>query len=155
MEENHLWVLLARHFSGEISDAESDELQNFLARHPDKQYLADILDSYFHSPSGIKEQEAEGNSRFEERFQSIIDRGELNKDLTESAVTIRPKTFVLAKLWRVAAVISSIILISWLTYYFFHQKEPPKKIISGKSNEIFSRSGVRTRITLPDGTQLR
>jgi ferric-dicitrate binding protein FerR (iron transport regulator) len=154
MEENRLWFLLARHFSGELSDAESGELQDFLALHPDKQYLVNMLESYFHSPTGTRKQEEEGNSRFEERFKSIIDRGELSKDMAESDESIRAKTFVLTKFWRVAAVISFIILVSCLTYYFFHQQKPPKKILSGKSNEIFSRSGVRTKLTLPDGTQV-
>jgi transmembrane sensor len=154
MDENRLWFLIARHLSGEITQPESEELQDMLDRDPHKQYLTDVLHSYFKSPSYLGEEIPAANSQYEKRFQSIIDRGQSEVDPAQNFETIRTKTFVFARLWRVAAVASCIVLLSGLGYYFLHHQKVPDKIASARINEIFSKSGARTKLTLPDGTQV-
>ena len=47
MNQERVWFLLARKLSEEASPDEALELQHILTRHPDKQYLADIISTYF------------------------------------------------------------------------------------------------------------
>jgi ferric-dicitrate binding protein FerR (iron transport regulator) len=154
MDENRLWVLIARHLSGEITESESSALQKFLREQPRKQYLLDILQSYYHSPQKMPEKNPEEDALDERRFDSIINRGQSLKDPAQNLETIRTKTFVFASLWKVAAAISGIVLLGGLGYYFLRQPKSPEKILPDKPNEIFSKSGVRTKLTLPDGTQV-
>lgn len=154
MEENQLWFLIARHLSGEITEPESSALQDFLSKQPDKQYLLEVLQSYYHSAQKVEEENPKEDAVEEERFQSIINRGKSFQDPAENLDTIRTKTFVFASPWKVAAAISGLILLGGLGYYFLYQPKSPEKILPGKSNEIVSRSGARTKLNLPDGTQV-
>ena len=68
MEDNRLWFLIARHLSKEITAEESEELQTLLSQHPHKQYLFDILHSYFNLPDESEEKDLENSPFYEQKF---------------------------------------------------------------------------------------
>jgi ferric-dicitrate binding protein FerR (iron transport regulator) len=154
MEENQLWFLIARHLSGEISPGEASKLQELLRKHPDKHQLFDILQSYFVLPHDSEEATADSSMDDESRFRRIIDQSEYNPNLSPqpeiSPVVARGRY----RFWRFAAAVAGIIIIAGLGYNFFHSPEVKIENTASKENEIISRSGARTKLVLPDGSQV-
>src|ERR1700754_2104195 len=71
-QDNRLWVLMSRRLSGEATPAEVEELTLLLESSPQKQYLYDLLHSWFTDlPSAISGQPTE-DPDFEERFLRIL-----------------------------------------------------------------------------------
>jgi transmembrane sensor len=161
MEENQLWFLIARHLSGEISPDESNTLRELLKKHPDKDHLFDILQSYFILPDDT-EQPAGGSSMDDElRFRRIIEHSEPHPEL-QPLPEINPVfTRGRRRIWWYAAAVASVAILAVLSFNYFRQ--PEVKIENAtvkmenpasKGNEIISRSGARTKLLLPDGTQV-
>jgi transmembrane sensor len=154
MDDNRLWFLIARQLSGEITDAESGELQESLQKHPDKHHLFDILHSYFILPHDSDERNSEISQDYEKRFRRIIESGEYNQDLS-SFSEIKPAiTHSRNKWWQYAAVIVCIVSLAGLGLYYIRQQKTTTENIADKANEIISKSGARTKLLLPDGSQV-
>lgn len=154
MEENQLWFLIARHLSGEISPDESGKLQELLRKHPDKHQLFDILQSYFVIPHDSEEGTGESSMDDESRFRRIIDQSDYVPNLSlqpeiSPVITRGPYRFR-----RFAAAIAGIITIAGLGYIYFHSPQLKIENTASKENEIISRSGARTKLVLPDGSQV-
>jgi ferric-dicitrate binding protein FerR (iron transport regulator) len=142
MHDNRLWLLIARQLSGEASAGETEELQALLQESPDKQYLLDLLHSYF-SSHNINAPDAS----IEERFKKIVAAEE--KDLYASAANIKRIPF--KKIWRAAAAVAAISCMAWLTYRL---AKPAPENKPSKISEVVARPGARTKLVLPDGTQV-
>ncbi|HLA57152.1 MAG TPA: FecR domain-containing protein [Puia sp.] len=161
MEENQLWFLIARHLSGEISAGESNTLQELLKKHPDKHHLFDILQSYFVLPDDLKEIAGDSSMDDELRFRRIIEHSEDRPDLAPLP-EIRPvKTRQRYRFWRYAATVACIAILAGLGFNYFRQPKPridqPKpqgENVTTRGNEFISRSGARTKLVLPDGSQV-
>jgi transmembrane sensor len=191
MQNNRLWLLMARRLSGEASPVEQEELQDFLERHPEKQYLLELLHSYFdaHRADDLKTVVADAD--FEERFfkatpqnsplystesiplYSIGDREtysigghetrgeqdnasgdpyEMQPDPSGKVSRLRP-----GRILRVAASIAGVLVLGWGSYRLFQPSASqaplaPIKAVAG--NEVTARPGARTKLVLPDGTQV-
>src|SRR3984957_19558734 len=156
MEDNRLWFLIGRQLSGEITVAESKELQESLQKHPDKQQLYDILHSYFflHHDSNEEDEDASVDVDYETRFRRIIEYSEYNND-PGSFPEIKPgKIRSPFKWWRYAAMVACIAFLAGISFYYFHRPKIEVGNIVEKSNEIISKSGARTKLMLPDGSQV-
>jgi transmembrane sensor len=154
MEENQLWFLIARHLSGEITPDDSRALQDLLKKYPDKYHLFDILQSYFVLPEEVEEIAGDSSMDDELRFRRIIDQSEHEPDLAP-ATGIKP---VIKRdhhlFWRYAAAVACIAILAGAGFSYFHQPKAKIENIAAKGNEIISRSGARTKLVLPDGSQV-
>ena len=161
MEENQLWFLIARHLSGEISADESKTLQELLKKHPDKHHLFDILQSYFVLPDDAEETAGDSSMDDELRFRRIIEQSEDHRDLTPlpaiKPVIVRDRY----RFWKYAAAVGCFAMIAGLGFNYFRQPKPKSENIKTKTenpaargNEFISRSGARTKLVLPDGSQV-
>jgi transmembrane sensor len=139
---NRLWLLMSRRLSGEASLAELQELQDLLEQSPDKLQLIDILQCYF--SAHISEPEADTvDPDLEQKFRRII-RRRLPK---------QHKIHWRKMIWY-AAALGGLIVLAWGV---FHQDRPapfPPMRKQSKGGEVTARPGVRTRLVLPDGTQV-
>jgi len=161
MEENQLWFLIARHLSGEISPDESDTLQELLKKHPDKHHLFDILQSYFIIPDDTKLPAGDSGMDDELRFRRIIEHSEPQEDLNAHPVINPVITRERRRIWWYAAAVACVAVVAGLGFNYFHQPsvKPEQAAVrpespAAKGNEIISRSGARTKLLLPDGTQV-
>jgi len=154
MEENRLWFLIAHHLSGEMSAAESNELQELLQKHPSKQQLFDILHSYFVLQDDPEEEDNDSSIDDELRFRRIIDHIEHDNDSASFPKTNSRKTRTYFKFWYYAAALVCIVSLVGLTFYYSHRQKTVTENIAVKGNEIISRSGARTKLVLPDGSQV-
>ncbi len=154
MEDNRIWFLIARQLSGEISAAESNELQESLQKHPDNQHLFDILHSYFFLHHDSKEGDGDASFDYETRFRRIIENSEYNIDLSSSP-QIRTGIIRSQFKWvQYAAIVACIVSLAGVSFYYFHRPKIEVENIVEKSNEIISKSGARTKLMLPDGSQV-
>jgi len=147
MKENRLWVLFARHLSGEASPAELEELQTLLQLYPDQQYVQDLMRNYFNSTHADIEKQEPEDVNFEERFQKIISteaEGEQVPQIRRSGIR---------RLLPYAAAVVGIGLAGW--YFYQSPKHAPtieNPVV--KESEVVARAGARTKMVLPDGTQV-
>ena len=154
MDDNRLWFLIARQLSGEITDTESNELQETLQKHPDKHHLFDILHSYFILPDNSDERNSEISVDYEKRFRRIIESGDYTNDLSSFSEINPGITHSHNKWWKYAAVIVCIMSLAGLSLYYVRQQKTIIENITNKANEIISKSGARTKLLLPDGSQV-
>ncbi len=160
MEENQLWFLIARHLSGEISTDESKKLQELLKKYPDKHQLFDIIQSYFILPGDREEVAVDSSMDDELRFRRIIEHSEFDTDLPPPE-TIPVITRDRYRFWRYAAAVGCFAIITGLGFNYFRQPKPKTENIklkadnvTARGNEFISRSGVKTKLVLPDGSQV-
>lgn len=154
MDENRLWVLIAHHLSGEITAAESTELQELLQQHPDKQHLFDILHSYFDLQDNSEGRKTDSLVDDERRFRRIIEQSEYQSDAGPITRTNPVLSRERNRFWPYAAAVACIVILSAVSFHYFHPKTPQIGNIAAKGNEIISRLGARTKLVLPDGSQV-
>ncbi|HEY4155290.1 MAG TPA: FecR family protein, partial [Puia sp.] len=158
MNEDRLWLLVARHLAEEASVSEAEELQLLLKQNPDKQYLADIIGTYFKAHSSETEPENEGID-FDQRLRRIMktDRpgdGSGAYAIPENGSRNKKPFFRLNRLLPYAAAITSIGFTVWLVY---RSTKPPAVRPANpdaRTSQVVSRPGVRPKLVLPDGTQV-
>jgi transmembrane sensor len=147
-QDNRLWILMSRHLSGEATPDEEDELHSLLDQSPDKQYLYSILHSWFAdlpSPSTSKPAE---DPDFENRFRRIVGG---NPEEAPAGTIIRPhRRRRLLYISSIAASLMALFLFSWMLYR--NRSTTPSPSVNHE--EVLARAGTRTRLVLPDGSQV-
>lgn len=150
-EQNQLWLLLARKLSGEISEADNQLLHDLLQQHPDKQYIAEILQSYFHSASS---DEIDDEQELHVKFKRIVEQTEYEPAFNNQPISILGK---ISGVRKYAAIIAAVAITGALAYYFFQKNSSSKtfaQIANNHVNEITSNAGAKTKMRLPDGSQV-
>jgi transmembrane sensor len=136
VQENRLWLLMARRLSNEITPAELDELWNLLEESPDKQYLLNILHAYFTaSPENSMAEGSTGNG-LEEKFIKMMNVRKITSFRKAAAY---------------AAAVAAVVLLGWGIIHLFPGAPGTRKM---HEEEFLSRAGTRTKLVLPDGTQV-
>jgi len=169
-QDNRIWVLLSRQLSGEASPEESEELQVLLERSPGRQYLFDILHSYFTDSPATASVRSADDPGFEERFQKIIDQPAQALQPAETPlwadaalpagtplpVSPMPRRMPIGfrKKWIVAAAAAACLLLGWGIYHLASTTTAIPPARNGHPEEVLARAGTRTKLLLPDGTQV-
>jgi transmembrane sensor len=166
MPNNRLWLLMSRRLSGEASPAELEELESLLEDLPGKQYLLEILNVYFDAhvdgtaDSGFTDQD------LEERFYRVIREEEDSPPFSVASASPASSSPAQAlpeygrrnipfrKFIWAAATIAGILLLGWGTYHLLQRPAQPSVASQYTGNEVIARPGARTKLELPDGTQV-
>lgn len=160
---------MSRRLSGEATPEEEDELHSLLDQSPDKQYLYSILHSWFADlPSPSTTRPAE-DPDFENRFNRIMHvdpaggsgptgitdpaRPSASSEDAPAITIFRPhRRRRLLYVSSIAAAVIALCLFSWSLYRNRPISPPPAP--SGTHEEVLARAGTRTRLVLPDGSQV-
>jgi transmembrane sensor len=144
---NRIWVLMSRHLSREASPEEEKELQDLLAHSPDRHYLFDILLSYFRNPPAAGGAAGDrGDPDLDRRFLKMM----------ESSANLPPYhhlRHLVRRKWLIAAAVAACILLVWGINYL-SLSPAPQPVRSAHSEEVLAKAGTRTKMVLPDGTQV-
>jgi len=152
-QDNRLWILMSRRLSGEATPEEVDELHSLLDQSPDKQYLYSILHSWFGDlPSTSTGKPAE-DPGFENRFRRIVGGNTPPVEGSPTDTVIRPlRRRRLLYISSVAASVIALCLLSWSLYR--NRSNTPSPAPSANHEEVLAKAGTRTRLVLPDGSQV-
>lgn len=154
---------MSRRLSGEASPAEAEELQQLLEQSPDKHYLLDILHSYFTAlPDDIAEPGLAA-AELEERWRKIVDPAVPREKCITTLYATSPVPLPEEERERVirwpalkrigyAAAAAAVMLLTWAV--FRPHAGGPGNLKEVKGGEVLSRAGARTKLLLPDGTQV-
>jgi ferric-dicitrate binding protein FerR (iron transport regulator) len=155
MPQQRIYELIARQLSGEATPAELEELQNYLREHGEDQYVHDILSTYWSQHPDLLQEEEETDE--EERFQRIL------QATTPEPVTIphitednSPRVFPLRRWLSYAA---AVIVLAGSAFFIYRyttgrQLNAPTIASNNTMSEVVARPGSRSKLVLPDGTQV-
>jgi transmembrane sensor len=156
IQNNRLWVLMSRLLSGEADLSEAEELQQLLEQSPEKQYLLDILHSYFTVLPANLAEPGVTDTDLEERFRKIVDQekqGPAGPGPDQEEHTGRIIRWPARRRAGYAAAAAVIVLLGW-GLLRFRNGQPAGNLKERRGGEVLSRAGARTKLVLPDGTQV-
>ena len=149
---NRCWYLLSKKLSGNATDAELSELDELLMQNAEWQYAVQQITSVWqHNPVQCAE---------EFDFSSHVQRMEnLGHDISlfnePGLFAIHPSLTPSRRKWVAGTVLASlfITIVCWI---FFAQKKPTAITdnFAVHTNTIATKSGSRTKMVLPDGSQV-
>jgi transmembrane sensor len=142
--DNRIWILMSRHLSREASPEEEKELLDLLARSPDRHYLFDILLSYFKNLPVTVTTRPDADQDLDERFMKMMESSSNLPEFHRIGHSVRRK-------WLIAAAVAACILLIWGIQRI---RRAPLPVHTAHNEEVLARAGTRTKMVLPDGTQV-
>jgi len=153
--ENRALILFTKKLTGELSDSEARELNHLLSAHPELHDELQVLESIW---TNNNETVADNLDADFERLVARMHQQGMKFDApiaipsTETparVVRFRKPAKMLAWIAGAAAVFFSMV---WL--FSESKAELPESAAVAKANQVSTRPGSRTKIQLPDGTQV-
>ncbi len=152
MITDRLWELVAKKLSGESSVQEAAELEELLRQHPEYHYpLQTIADIWFQQGGANP---ADADAAYERHLERMrlagVDPGETEpNDLTLPDYT--PSLFKRNRIWVGAFAFA---IMAALLYFLITGNASSQKELAVVNSEISTRNGSRSKLMLPDGTQV-
>jgi transmembrane sensor len=158
-DKEYTWNLLAKKLTGEASPEELQELEALLRRNPELHYPLQALIDLWNSAEPSRQAAAES------AFDRHLDRMEklnigfpagVQATATEYAPVRKSRFFAILS---IATIITVTVACGWLFLYPAHNKQassasPIQDQTVPALNEVVTANGSRTRLTLPDGTEV-
>src|SRR5258708_963572 len=161
IQDNRLWLLISRHLSGEASPGEVEELQGLIEQSPDKQYLLDILHGYFVTSSAEVANPKISDRDLEQKFNKIVKKeceklplSEAEAEQTSAEREGRLIYLPVRKIIYYAAAVIGMVFLVWNVFRNRLHNDLPANLQPSGAGEVVARPGVRTKLVLPDGTQV-
>ena len=142
---------MSRKLSGEASTAELQELHLFLQSNPGDQYFSEILLTYW---SNCADQQQDSDDTADQHFAHILEMAaEENELAIERQPVLGTSHFRIIRRVAIAASIAGIIAVgAWI--FKPAQQRTMAASVETKVNEVVAGRGIRSKMVLPDGTQV-
>ncbi len=151
MSNQRITTLFAKRLAGEASPDELRELEDFLRANPGEQYFQEILCNWWESGIPVMKK---GDETVDERFNRIL--GQTITGHPEGAEAadfplpvIRAGKNKTWKIWLAAASIAGILFFAGRQLF-----RPGYGNTALQDNEIVAKPGTKSKLLLPDGTQV-
>lgn len=153
MTETRFTELLAKKLAGEATQEELYELESYLTSHPEDQYFQELLSVWW---SGKNDTSETVQATPEDHFQYIIQKA--SEQSTQDIPMETESNRLISKhfSWIHYAVAASFIGVISFSIYFF-TTGPSTDELAGtiaQENEIVAKKGTKSKLLLPDGTQV-
>lgn len=150
MTSNRITELFARKLAGEATEEELKELEDYLLNHPEEQYFQEIVSNWWEA----KNTDGTGTSDEQDaHFRQIINHAAANDPetpLPAKIISISGK-----RIWKRTLVAASVTVILFLSAWkFFGGSSKPATDEPVRDNEIIAHRGTKSKVLLPDGTQV-
>ena len=162
MKEEKFWILVSKKVTGEACAEELKLLQEMIAGNPGWKTIMENLQELWNSQpvthTTSKDQKNEDAylihiNRLKEKFPDFKSDSTLAA-MDEAMYAVPPKK-PFYKRWGIYAGMAAVIAAVIFLYPFMNAAKPGKKTVSLKPvNEIAINKGSRTKIQLPDGSQV-
>lgn len=159
MSKDRTWFLIGKKLAGEASADELNELEGLLRSDPDMHYALQNITDLWNLP-------APANNDAEEAFDRHINRlKEVSSDwdLPENDPELQPNYTTTQKHSRkklmIVSVAAAVLMVASIYWYNAVTKRavtarPFPVARAGEKNEVSTRNGSKTTITLPDGSKV-
>ena len=146
MVPEKIWILIGKKKTGEASPEELKELENMMQELPELGFTNELIEKLWDSPLGtVPKTEISKNV-----WMRIQDRVSAEKN---SLIRWMPLVSS-AKKWIAAAVILIAVAAPWVIYRSSKNKSDRISNATQKINYIQTAPGSKSKIVLPDGTQV-
>jgi transmembrane sensor len=152
--EERFWELFSRKLTNEISVSESDELQQLLLVYPEFGLQAELFNSIWQNKNSSNPDEISGALtahllKYNEEFSAPYDynaeeENGFNNGITPQPSTNKRVTFAFAGIF--------VLLVAISVFAFLHQDSIV--VLKPNISSVSTKNGNRSKITLPDGTQV-
>ena len=156
--QNQFWILLSKKLAKEASSEELRELQSILLNNPDLHHQADMLTEMWQQ--GITNKSAGSEAAYMRHIMKHKDEFfveenpiEVNSDNIVSEITPGFFRSLSKKRFTVFLFLAFIILATG-AFYLYTQKNYTKIATAEAMSSIVTKNGNRTKIVLPDGSQV-
>jgi ferric-dicitrate binding protein FerR (iron transport regulator) len=154
MNEERAWYLLSLQLSGEATAEELEEFNMLLQQHPELGLRVEIMRNLWASRRQPLSATANHFDKHLQRLSNHLSTPVLQfegeeTDNTLPATDIKTSGATYHWLWIAAGIAASVLIVLLLLF-----RNESKKIPSTASNTISTRPGSKSKIELPDGTQV-
>jgi len=149
MSNQHFNSLFAKKLAGEASPEELRELDQYLQAHPEEQYVQEIVTNWWESGLSVNTKTEENDeSRFNRiLMQSASSQRQADREMQQPA-SVRGLFYSGWKKWAVAAVMAGLVFFGGRSLFY------NSAVTTEPENEIVAKRGTKSRLLLPDGTQV-
>ncbi|MBN9299593.1 MAG: FecR family protein [Filimonas sp.] len=144
MTQNRLSDLIAKKKAGEISPSELIELNALLKGDETAGEMLATIDTIWNVPL---ENDFSSDSYLNDRWQSLNSKL-FKEEVKPEEIKKRNVVKLFTRYAAVAACAAAVVVGSWAAFRYFSAHEAPKQ------NIVSTKNGSRSKIELPDGTQV-
>ena len=146
---DRLTELLSRNLAGEATDAEMQELQYLLQSRPGDQYFAEILHTYWHHHRSSQPLQ---DHTPDQHFAHILEMATEQSGQQPEQEFARPG--ILRRILKITAAAAMAAAIAGTVWALIPKKQTDVIAVQPKINEVVAGRGIRSKMVLPDGTQV-
>lgn len=162
MHNDRIWELMARKIAGEASDLELLELQELQKNHPQSHFAMQTITDLWRPTQKTTDNQGHKEEAYLRHLNRMKDAGlqiqPAEATITYESVPTAPKVVFLRKKWLVAAAAVFILFLSaallWSERFFDSSTLAHNSGHKTPISEVSTKYGSKTRILLPDGTQV-
>jgi transmembrane sensor len=148
-EKDRIWYLVSKKLTHEASAEELSELEDLLRSHPEMHYALQNITDLWNLP---EQAGTEADEAFDRHVASMRAAG-IEWDTPQSDIELSPPRR--KKRFLLPALVMIILVATGIYIFYPSQKavvvEPP---VASTKGEVSTNNGARTKISLPDGTQV-
>jgi ferric-dicitrate binding protein FerR (iron transport regulator) len=152
--ENRVWLLFGKKLTGEATNAEISELNDLLTSAPSIQQDLNAVEAIWKGDQNSRDQISDTDY---DRLVSRMLRSGLDISGAHPAPPSTTKrTTIRKQLWYWAAAAAVLVSIAFWPARSNNDEKPALSMLpkSPEANQVSTRPGSRTKIQLPDGTQV-
>ena len=150
MLHNKLWDLIARKLSGEATAEELAELEKLLRAHPDMHYPMQTVADLWHHSTPDTEDAQQAFARHSNRMKELgVDFPPEKEPSFETPIYSSRR-----KYWLLSTALLVLMVISYYSYSLFSPAASNLARAKADKSEVSTKYGSRTKLLLPDGTQV-
>jgi transmembrane sensor len=150
MLHNKLWELIAKKLSGEATLEEMTELETLLRDNPDMHYPMQTVADIWHHTTPDTEDVHLAFSKHADRMRAMgIDIEFAKEQPFENLIHSGRKKYLLFSL-----ALGALIVFIYYTFSLFSPASKTISKVSADKSEISTKYGSRTKLLLPDGSQV-
>jgi transmembrane sensor len=151
--ENKAWHLFSKKLSGELNESEARELNDLLSSQPDLHMRLQSLESIWDQWQPSNEAPADFDkliAKMNAQGISFEDSGGVESAENTTAPIVKMRNW---KFWSAVASAAAVITIA-LFFWSGKGNEITAASVAANANQVTTRPGSKTKIELPDGTQV-
>ncbi|OQP45736.1 hypothetical protein A4R26_09595 [Niastella populi] len=157
MSKDRIWFLVGKKLAGEASAEELNELEGLLRSDPDMHYALQNITDLWNLPVPAT---SEADDAFNRHLGRLKETGVQWNQVAETG--IQPGDIPAQKRSRkspfIISIAATVLLVACIFWYNAATKKtsdrPFAAGLAGKKNEVSTRNGSKTTITLPDGSKV-